>query len=77
MHSLMFHSIYKATSQRLFSNTGYNIVWNDDENDLPPSVLGFLNVFSKKPTSTLSSSAFISYPIYFVFLNPNISKGNA
>lgn len=58
MKSLHVHKMYRAVCPRVLSNEEDTIVCNDQENDLPRSIVGFFHGFSDKPSSTLTSSVF-------------------
>ena len=74
MQSEFFHTVYNSIRQRVFSSRNEKVVWKDTDRALPRSFVGFLQVFSDKTASTLSSSAFVAYPIHVVFLNTSPSK---
>lgn len=69
MPSSFFHEIYKATRQRMISNTDDTVVCIDKNNAHSRSVIRFLQIFSNNTASTLSSSKVLPYPIHVLFLN--------
>lgn len=69
-----FHNIYKAIRQRVFYNTDDKVVWNDNNNDLPLSFFGFLQVFPDKNAFAVSISALVSYTEHVLFLNKSTLK---
>lgn len=80
MQSSYFHNIYKSIRQRVFSNKDNKVLWNNNNNYLPRSLVGFLQVFSDKTASTFRRSGFFAYqpsdsdyPIHVKFLNSSPS----
>ena len=69
MHTDYFHDMYKAVRQRVMSSSDRTLVWNDNDASFPESFVGFLQLFSDKTASSLTSSAFVAYPLHAVLLN--------
>lgn len=61
MQYWQIHNMYKAILQRVFSNKDDEVVWNDNKNDLPCSLVVLVQVFSDKTALKLHSSAFFAY----------------
>ena len=74
MQTALFHNIYKSIRQRVFNCNDNLLFWNDKNPSSPDSFVGFLQLFSEKTTTTLTSSAFVAYPIHVVFLNTTPAK---
>lgn len=69
METSHFHDVYSSVRRRVFSTTDISVVWNDNIPSTPRSFVGFLQFFSDKTATTLTSSAFVAYPLHAVFLN--------
>ena len=69
LHTPFFRSLYSKKRAHVISNCPPTTFWNDYAHDLPRSFVSFLQVFTDKTASSLSSTAFTAYPIHVVVLN--------
>ena len=64
-----FHDVYNSVRRRVFSTADAKVIWNEDSPSTPRSFVGYLQLFSDKTATTLTSSAFVAYPLHAVLLN--------
>ena len=74
MQTSYFHDIDASIARKVSSSHHQSSIWNDNDPSLPRSTVGFLQVFSDKTASTLSSSSFVAYLIHIVLLNKSPRK---
>lgn len=72
-----FHSTNKSfcrTSegrfrQRWFRKSANQLFWDEDQSDLPPSLVGFVQIFPDKAAASLKCSVPVAYPMHVALLN--------
>lgn len=69
MQRAHFYNIYRSVHQRLFSCKDDKVFWEYCNPSLRDSFVGYLQLFSGKTSTTLTSSAFFAYPIHVALLN--------
>lgn len=69
-----FHDVYKSVRHRVFSSSDSTVIWNENNPSRARSFVGFLQLFSDKTATTLTTSAFVAYPLHEVLLNTTAEK---
>ena len=69
LHSPYFHNLFDQFKRHIYSADSHDSMWNDSDDSSPKSFVTFLQIFTDKTASSLSSSAYTSYPIHCTVLN--------
>ena len=71
LHTPHFQSLYNNMRSHIISQSPDDCFWNDYAVSAPKSMVCFLQLFTDKTATSLSSVAYTAYPIHIVVLNTN------
>ena len=69
----LFHSFSQKHSHVMRCSPP-DVIWNDEDRTFPKSFVPFIQVFTDKTATSLSSSASVAYPIHLVVLNTSAER---
>ena len=64
-----FTNLYHLMRSHIISSGDSTTIWNDHDGTLPRSFVPFIQLFTDKTASSLSTSAYTAYPIHAVVMN--------
>lgn len=61
--------IEKKVCKRMMGSKSGDVLWSANDNGLPKSFLGLIQIYSDKVATSLKCNALVSYPVHAVCLN--------
>ena len=74
MSTSFFSTLFHKKRSHVMRCSPPDVIWNDDDPTFPKSFVPFIQVFTDKTATSLSSSAFVAYPIHLVVLNTSAER---